>query len=369
MSKSFIFDKILELITIINPTIMKKTFALLVIILFSAGFFHTQAQVGNYMLKKAKQAKGMAGQKADEEVTDEMNKEVDKGVEKVFDKFFGADETETKPENSTSKEGSDEYSDDNSSVEDDNSMPSKSSGSSSSDARANSMLKAMGVNIAPTNVNEVYNYSGNILMDVQSWEDNGKSEGQIKYKTLMTSDNSGFAMEFTEEGKEKSTMIFDYKNEKMIILSDDGETKSGMVTNYAGLAESMEEAAESEVSETNEETDFSTYREGLKKTGRSKNIAGYKCDEYIYEDEESIVEMWMTNQLPADLWANMFSANVMAAGSMGFYGGFVMEMDEKVKNSKERTYMLVKEVNKNQSSSLSTKGYQLMSIGVEIPKE
>lgn len=344
---------------------MKKIFTLLIIIIFSAGFFHTQAQVGNYMLKKAKQAKVRAGQKADEEVTGEMNKEVDKGVEKAFNKFFSADEAESNADNSNTEEGSDEYSSD----EDDHSMSSQSSGSSSSDARASALLKSMGVNIAPTDVNEVYNYSGNILMNTQSWEDNGESEGEINYKTYMTDDNSGFAMEFTDEGKEKSTMIFDYKNEKMIILTDDGETKSGMVTNYTGLAETMEEAAESELSETDDETDFSSYKEGLKKTGRSKIIAGYKCDEYIYEDEESNVEMWMTDKLPADLWANMFSANVMAEGSMGFYGGFVMEMDEKAKNSQERSYMIVKEVNKNQSSTVSTKGYQLMSIGIEIPQE
>lgn len=145
---------------------MKKIYALLVIIIFSAGFFNTQAQVGNYLLKKTKQATVRAGQKSDEEATEEMNKEVDKGVEKAFNKFFGEDETESDQVDPSSEEGSDDYS----SEEDENARPSKSSSSSSSDARASGLLKAMGVNIAPTNINEVYNYSGNILMDVQSWK-------------------------------------------------------------------------------------------------------------------------------------------------------------------------------------------------------
>ena len=48
---------------------------------------------------------------------------------------------------------------------------------------------------------------------------------------------------------------------------------------------------------------------------------------------------------------------------MGFYGGFVMEMDSKEKNSNERTTMLVNEVNRDQSKSITTSGYQFMSMG------
>ncbi|MCF8378836.1 MAG: DUF4412 domain-containing protein [Bacteroidales bacterium] len=345
---------------------MKKFLSLLSIIILSSVLFQIQAQAGNYLMNKAKQASQRAGQKSDEKVTKEMNKEVDKGVEKVFNNLFGDEKKEANP----GTENSDSNADSVNSTNNQSSTPPKGSGSSSDDARANAMLKAMGINMAPVNVNETYDYSGNILMNVQSWDDKGKTEGIVEYKSFITKDNSGFAMEFKEENKEKAVMIFDYKNEKMIILSDDGETKSGMVTEYAGMAEKMTEAVENadENSETDEVTDYSEYREGMKKTGKSKTIAGYKCDEYIYEDEETNVQMWMTDQLPADLWANMFSANVMSGNAMGFYGGFVMEMDQQDKNSQDRVYMLVKEVNENQSATLSTKGYQLISIG-GMPQE
>ena len=71
----------------------------------------------------------------------------------------------------------------------------------------------------------------------------------------------------------------------------------------------------------------------------------------------------MTDELPPKLWANMFSANAFSSASMGFYGGFVMELDSKEKNSNERTTMLVNEVNRDQSKSISTSGYQFMSMG------
>ena len=333
--------------------------------MLSSGMFHAEAQVGNYLKKKTAQAGNRAGKKADEEVSGEMNKKVDNEVGKAFNKLFGTDESETDDSQPATSESNEE-----STSPKKHSSPPSGSGSSSDDARANAMLKAMGISTEPIDVQEKYNYSGNILMTVQSWSDDGETDGEVQYKTYTTKNNSGFAMEFEQEGEGKTSMIFDYDKESMIILSDDGDTKSGMVTGYSGLADQMSEAEEdiNEELESDDMEDYSAYREGLKKTGKSKKIAGYKCDEYIFDDEEVHIVMWMTDQLPADLWANMFNANAISAGSMGFYGGFVMEMDQKDKSSNDRVYTLVKEVNENQASSLSTKGYQLMSIG-GMPQE
>ena len=79
----------------------------------------------------------------------------------------------------------------------------------------------------------------------------------------------------------------------------------------------------------------------------------------------------MTDQLPPELWSNMFSANIYTATSVGFYGGFVMEMDSHNKSSNQRNTMLVTEVNRNQSKSISTSGYKFMSIGNKMmqPKQ
>ena len=72
----------------------------------------------------------------------------------------------------------------------------------------------------------------------------------------------------------------------------------------------------------------------------------------------------MTKELPAEMWSKMITANVFAASSMGYYGGFVMESDQREKNTQNRVYMIVKEVNKDKSTSISTAGYQLMSFGI-----
>ena len=334
---------------------MKKTSLILIFIFALGAGYHADAQVGNYLKKKAKQAATRSGEKADEEVTEEMNKKVDKEVEKVFDKLFSEDEnasSESKP-----------LSDDTGNVSNEN-LNNSSTGKDDSDARAKSMLKAFGISTAPANVKDNYHYSGSIRMEVQSWKGNGETDGSMDYYTYIDKNNTGFAMKFTQPGKGNSLMIFDYENEAMIILSEENGEKTGIVTNYAGMSAELENDEDMEQDPEEHDYDPTMYNENLKKTGRSKTISGYKCDEYVYEDDENKTNMWMTKDLSPDLWSKMIGANVMTAGNFGFYGGFVMELDQKEKNSGDRTYMVVKEVNQNSPTSISTQSYNLMSIGV-----
>lgn len=329
---------------------MKKiTFSLIIVLITSLSFELSAQPVGRFLEKKMKQATQRAAQKADEEVTEEMNKQVDKSVEKVFDDIFTSDE-ETDSAGTEKSKSSSSYSGD------------------PSDPMAAAMMKKMGVNMAPANVQESYDYQGNIVMTVQSWDQDGDSEGEVNYTTHYSSKYSGFAMEFYQDNA-SSKMIFDAKNGAMLILTDDGNEKTGIVTTYAvdSLGEDYYEDLEEE--EIEEIEDHSIYSENLKKTGRTKKIAGYKCDEYRYEDEEDEGTVWMTTDISPDLWARMLTSNVFSGTTAGYYGGFVMEMDQTDKTSGERTYMLVKEVNENKPSSISTKGYQLMSFNVDVEEE
>lgn len=317
---------------------MKRRILLAVIILITSANFTTDAQVvGKYLEKKIKQAGQRAGQKADEEITEEMNKKVDKAVENAFDSIFNDSE-------SADEQSDTQYSSGNPS-------------SRSSDAMTAAMMKSLGLNTAPANVAENYDYKGNIKMTVQTWDQDGNTEGELDYITYMSDSYSGFAMEFVQNGQ-RSCMIFDTKEGAMIILTDSEDSRTGIVTTYP--VDSLWDESDTE---TEEIEDYSVYNQNLKKTGRTKTIAGYSCDEYTYEDEESTGTVWMTNDLPAELWAKMFSANVIAASNMGYYGGFAMELEQLDKETDEKVFMQVKEVNENQPKSISTKGYQLISFG------
>ncbi|MGC9342972.1 MAG: DUF4412 domain-containing protein [Bacteroidales bacterium] len=312
---------------------MKRLLLLAAIIIATSFSYESEAQpVGKFLEKKLKQATKRAGEKADEEITEEMNKKVDRAVENAFDSLFNDSET-------NDRDSENQYS------------------SSSSEAMAAAMMKSMGINNSPANVADSYDYNGNIKMIIQSWNEKGESQGEMDYTTYISDDFSGFAMEFSQDNHQ-SLMIFDTKEGAMIILTDTEGSKTGIVTTYEVDSLWGDEDITAEEIE-----DYSKFNENLKKTGNTKMIAGYSCDEYIYEDEEAEGTVWMTDELPAELWAKMFNTNVLAASNAGYYGGFVMEMLRKDKETEEKMILQVKEVNENQPKSISTKDYQLMSFG------
>lgn len=310
---------------------MKRIFILLLSVLFLSISYNSEAQVvGKYLEKKMKQATRRAGKKTDEKITKEMNKKVDKAVDNAFEGIISDEEK--------------------------NEYPSRNYSSDSTSTSTASMMKSLGLS-SPENVEESYDYTGNILMSVQTWDDKGKTEGEINYVTYMSDEYKGFAMEFYKENH-RSLMIFDTRNGNMIILTESGGSKTGLVTAYNTDSLWNDEYS---MSETVEEQ--SIYNKNLQKTGRTKTIAGYSCDEYRYEDEEIEGNVWMTDELPTELWTRMFSANVIAASNIGNYGGFVMELNQKNKENGEQNQVLVKEVNQDQPRTISTRDYQLISYG------
>ncbi len=331
-----------------------KTCLLMITLAFALTGISNGQNVGNYLKRKANMAGNHATNRADQNVNNKINGEVDKKVDNAFNKLWGDDKKKTDDENQDQSSGD--------SSSNSSSSPSQNVSNASNKAASNAMMKAMGIS-ANVKVNDSYDYTGNLITTVQSWDGDGSTEGEVLYTTYVNKDNTGFAMEFSQPEKGKTIMIFDYKEGRMIIMGTEGNDKTGMVMQWQGMTDSLDSKDFSQPPTDAEIEDFSKYNEHLVKTGNSKRIAGYKCDEYTYDDEESHATLWMTDELPPELWANMFSTNTYTAASMGFYGGFVMQMDSKEKNSGERTTMLVNEVNLNQSKSISTKGYQFMSLG------
>lgn len=339
-----------------------KSFFILIVLSFAFAGASNGQNVGNYLNRKAKMAGKHAENRADQNVNKKINNEVDKSVDNAFNKLWGDKKKKDDENQDQSGSSSQEQPNENAS------SPSQKASDASDKAASNAMMKAMGIS-TNVDVKGSYDYSGNIVMTIQEWDENDETEGPVIYTTYVSKGNEGFAMKFSQDGEGSTTMIFDYKDSKMIIMNNENGDKTGMVMQWDGMSDSIENFDYSEPPADDEIEDFSKFNEHLKKTGRSKKIAGYKCDEYIYDDEESHADMWMTDELPPELWANMFSANAYSAASMGFYGGFVMQMDSKEKATNERTTLLVNEVNRNKSSSISTSGYQFISMNSKMMQQ
>ncbi len=336
---------------------MNSKLFLLTLLFLLGTIINGNAQIlEGYAKSKARTAQNRAVYDADKEVDSQINKGVDKQFNKLKGKILDKDvkPEEVKKDSVPLAEPQTE------------SKSTSSSSPAQNDAMSKALMGKMGINMTrPANMKDVYEYSGNVLMDVENWNEEGESEGKVAYTTNYSDKNNGIAMVFKDEEKGLSSMIFDYDNLLMLVLSDNGSSdKSGIATPlnaYYSDSSSYKSTPEETKAETEKVEDYTS---GFKKTGKSKTIAGYKCDEYFFEDEQDKVSYWMTTELPKELWTKMYSSNAFTSLYTGQSNGFVMESDHQFKASKERSHMTVKEVNPKKSSKISTVGYTIMTMSM-----
>ena len=210
-----------------------------------------------------------------------------------------------------------------------------------------------------------YNFDAHIQMEISQYKKNGNLDEQMVYDSYVHKEDADYAMEFSDDGS-KSIIIFDTKNSAMLILSiSDGE-KTGFATTID--PETMAEEAEAYEEESEVDPDPFNY----KKTGKTKMILGYSCDEYLVEDEASEVHMWVSEKLGKEMrkeWLNnkqTFGAMFTQANALN---GMVMEYDLLDKEDGKKMVMQVTKIDLNHSHKVSTDGYTIMSMNMQTEEE
>ncbi len=119
---------------------------------------------------------------------------------------------------------------------------------------------------------------------------------KVVYNAYLNRDGSSYAVIFEDQGA-RSVIVFDTKNSTMLMLvENDGEK--------TGFAMGIDPAALAEMGEEDDEGDFEY--ESFK-TGNSKTILGYQCDEYLIKDESSEIRIWSSDELGKEVEKKMFS--------------------------------------------------------------
>ena len=208
-----------------------------------------------------------------------------------------------------------------------------------------------------------YDFDAYIQMEVSNYNKNEKLKDKLVYDSYVNKVDADYAMVSTDNN-DKSTIIFASKNSAMLILTDsDGEhTGVAMGIDPEALAEDAEESAE--------ESEVNPYK--AHKTGKTKTILGYLCDEYLAEDETSEARMWVSEKLGKQVRREMLN-NQQTFGAAFYHAaymdGMVLEYDLLDKDDGERTVMLVTDIDLNHSHSISTRSYAVMAIGSRSPEE
>ena len=203
---------------------------------------------------------------------------------------------------------------------------------------------------------EVYNFDAYIQMELTTYKKNGNLDDQVLYDNYVHKQEADYAMEFKDKDA-TSTIVFDAKNNAMLILTESDGEKTGFATSI-----DPEAMAEQFADYEEEEADVDSYRPY--KTGKTKTILGYSCDEYMVQDEGTEVHMWVSEKLGKEV-RKEWLGNQQTFGSMFVHAwalnGMVLEYDV-IDEDGRKSVMQVTKIDLNHSHKVNTNGYTIMSM-------
>lgn len=226
-------------------------------------------------------------------------------------------------------------------------------------------LLSMGFGEVTLKYDDSYSFNERVVLEMETF-DNGKSDGKVLYTILINSNNLNSAIELKNAGPGNddgnSLFLFDLVNKCFMILSDEGGKMSGMIAPITDEPVADQKAEDTPV-------DLSEDYMGIyKRTGRSRTIAGYKCDEYLAVNTEDQTEasLWITK----DVKLKTSSRGIATAGLPAWYygtnlsGHYVMEMETREKGSITYT-MITREINDKVNVKINMKGCELVQLNMK----
>jgi len=207
-----------------------------------------------------------------------------------------------------------------------------------------------------------YKFTGRIYMQMETYDK--KDVMKSDYYTYFSNNsmNAGIdmiPMEAKDENKAvPTTFLFDGNNRCFLMLIGNKDSKTGIIST---LPSDSAMAAQ-----TKNQKDSNPEKAVITKTGNSKIIAGYKCDEYkvVEPNKDGYSNVWMTKdvKLKADkkYWGK---AGVPTYYNYpGFEGAMMLAMEAFDKNNKPTMKTETKEIKEDFSHSISTVGYTFMKM-------
>ena len=304
-------------------TIMKHTTTLFFILFTSTLMF---GQIVDRTEDRAKQ-------KANQRVDNKVDQGIDKGLDAIEGLFKKKDKKEKQVEEPMAK--------------------------SDSEQNSNMLSRMFGGDVE---LKDSYSFDHNVQLVIQTFDKKGKENQEMESRMYFSDSEPNFGMDVNASGAE-SFIIYDMETYQMVTLIDNDGQKMGMAIQL-----------DSKDFEDDDDATADNTKYSFVKTGKSKVITGYNCEEYKMESSDSNDEYdqtyWMTTDIDANWmssFANAMSSNKNMAKKVevpkDYPKGSMIQVISESRKNKEKTITTVKEYKKNDRVTISTKGYQLMNVG------
>ena len=302
------------------------------------------AQVGSLLRNKMNKVVNAGVKTVDKEIDAEIDTAVTKETEKAIEKG------ETRAEQNKQAEN----------------QPSGDAGADNQ-ASGGGALGALFSNKIDLKYKEDYSFTSRIYMVSETYDKKdvmkmemymfySATQPSIGMETKSISDSMGESVPVT------ATMVLDGENKCFLALTDMNGMKMGMIS-----------AAEDEYAENSNSKGKEDTPPVFTKTGNTREIAGYKCDEYSYTDpdDNSKGKVWYTqdSRLKIDRrgWKNTGMSAYYA--SPQFNDGIILANEAYDEKGNLTMKSETKEINENFPHTISVKGYSLRQMNAGKSKE
>jgi hypothetical protein len=214
-----------------------------------------------------------------------------------------------------------------------------------------------------------YKFTGRIYTQMETYDK--KDVQKADFYTYFNNNTLNAGIEVKpidyKEGDKTQPMVFLFDNDNrtlMMLLVKEGPKTgfiSGIPSDSAMAAQAKNQKGATAVKPT------------ITKTGNSRVIAGYKCDEYkvVEQDKEGYSNVWMSKDVKLKADKKYWSQSGLPSyyENTEFAGGLLLATEEYDKDNKLVLKMETKEINENFNHSISTLGYTFMKMNLSSGKK
>jgi len=326
---------------------MKTKSIILSFILIFAVTSYSSGQPGGYLRSKVNRAVDAAANAADKRVDKEIDKkaeeEVNKAADKVQHDFDSTNAANEKNSQAKKSEG--------------NQRNNQGEKAGSEGGGGFNLGALMGGGPVTSKYSDSYSFNNRIYMQAEMYD--GKDVVKMDYYIYYSDKSPDAGIESkiagtTDEGDQvamTSSFIYDGTNKSFLMLTEMGGTKIGMISDVPD-----ETTAQAE----------STPKPVITKTGNSKVIAGYKCDEYLVKEtgKKEYNKVWLTK----DLKLAADKRTLSKAGVSPYFdspelrGAATLAMESYDEKGKLAMKSETKEINLGFKHTMSPTGYPLRQM-------